>query len=98
MTAGASPALAGTAADLEPTSAFEWYFSQPFSKQSPFTPARQVLPPIEDERPIFVDEASGRFPTVHITNPARVSQNPRPRDKQEEGKKNSEKSQAKRED
>lgn len=38
---------------------FDWCFSQPFSSVNDYTPQAQVLDKIEDERPIFVDNASG---------------------------------------
>ncbi|KAK3354381.1 acetyl-CoA synthetase-like protein [Neurospora tetraspora] len=39
---------------------FDWCFSQPFSSVNDYTPQAQVLDKIEDERPIFVDNASDR--------------------------------------
>ncbi|KAK3951201.1 hypothetical protein QBC32DRAFT_325478 [Pseudoneurospora amorphoporcata] len=42
------------------TNTFDWCFSQPFSFVNDYTPQAQVLDKIEDERPIFVDNASDR--------------------------------------
>ncbi|EAA35843.3 hypothetical protein NCU02485 [Neurospora crassa OR74A] len=39
---------------------FNWCFSQPFLSANDYTPQAQVLDKIEDERPIFVDNASDR--------------------------------------
>ncbi|KAK0612392.1 hypothetical protein B0T17DRAFT_543487 [Bombardia bombarda] len=48
--AGAVPAL----------NTFEFCVSQPFIAESPYTPASQIVPRIEDSRPIFIDHKSGR--------------------------------------
>ncbi|KAK1758074.1 acetyl-CoA synthetase-like protein [Echria macrotheca] len=39
---------------------FDWCFSQPYLTESDFCPAERVLPPIERDRPIFVDNKSDR--------------------------------------
>jgi hypothetical protein len=59
--ASCEPALAGAAAKIRAAKAFDFFFSGPFATQNDFTPAGQVVPPIEDDRPILVDEASGEF-------------------------------------
>ena len=38
---------------------FDWLFSNPFSRESDYTPASQLVPKIEDDRPIFIDYKSG---------------------------------------
>lgn len=42
------------------TDVFTWLFSSPFQTESNFAPASQRVPPVENERPIFVDELSGK--------------------------------------
>ncbi|KAI9902379.1 hypothetical protein N3K66_001731 [Trichothecium roseum] len=57
-----SPASAyvGAPVKFAPALAFDWLFSDPFSEESDFTPPGHVVPKVEDERPIFVDELSDR--------------------------------------
>lgn len=38
---------------------FDWVFSNPFCRESDYTPQSQLVPRIEDDRPIFVDYKSG---------------------------------------
>lgn len=54
-----SAAYAGAPVKFAPADVFTWLFSSPFQKQNDFTPAGQVVPPVEDERPLFIDELSG---------------------------------------
>lgn len=54
-------AYAGSPTDFPPAQVFDWLFGDPFSKQSDFVPAAHVMPRVEDERPVFVDEASGEY-------------------------------------
>ena len=39
---------------------FDWATGQPFQQQSDFTPPGHVVPPVEPNRPIFVDEKTGK--------------------------------------
>lgn len=52
-------AHAGSPTEFPPAQVFDWLFGGPFSKQSDFVPAAHVISRVEDERPVFVDEASG---------------------------------------
>lgn len=54
-----SVAYAGAPVKFAPADVFTWLFSSPFQKENDFTPAGQVVPPVEDERPLFIDELSG---------------------------------------
>ena len=61
MDATRSAAYAGGPVKFAPADVFTWLFSSPFQTESDFTPRRQLIPPVEDERPIFVDELSGEL-------------------------------------
>jgi hypothetical protein len=56
----AAPAYAGAPADIEPANVFDWLFSSPFEVESAFTPPAHRVAKVEDERLVFVDEASGK--------------------------------------
>ena len=62
MTDPSSPqgtAIAGQPVDFPSAKVFEFLFSQPFHNQSDFVPDQQRVPIVDDERPVFVDEATG---------------------------------------
>ena len=40
---------------------FTFIFSQPFQSPNEYTPASQVVPPIEPDRPIYVDNETGAY-------------------------------------
>ncbi|CAM1503649.1 Fc.00g012400.m01.CDS01 [Cosmosporella sp. VM-42] len=53
-------ASAGAAANLVPCNTFDWLFSNPFELECGHTPRGQVVPHIDDGRPIFVDNEADR--------------------------------------
>jgi hypothetical protein len=59
MDAAKTAAYAGGLVDFAPADVCTWLFSNPFQTKSDFTPRQQLVPPVEDERPVFVDELSG---------------------------------------
>ncbi|KAL2192468.1 hypothetical protein P885DRAFT_47560 [Corynascus similis CBS 632.67] len=61
MASAVRDAYAGSPAGNMPvTDAFSFAFSQPFRTASDFVPPQHALPPIEAQRPIFVDNKSDR--------------------------------------
>lgn len=53
-------AYAGSPTNFAPAKVFDWLFSDPFEKASDFTPEANRISNVGDERPVFVDEATGR--------------------------------------
>ncbi|KAL2183621.1 acetyl-CoA synthetase-like protein [Thermothelomyces heterothallicus CBS 203.75] len=61
MAPAVGKAYAGSPAGNMPvTDVFSFAFSQPFQRASDFVPREHALPPIEEQRPIFVDNKSDR--------------------------------------
>lgn len=40
---------------------FDFITSDPFQRESAYTPASQRVPPVEGSRPVFVDHKSGEY-------------------------------------
>lgn len=57
-------AYAGAPVKFAPADVFTWLFSSPFQKENDFTPKSQLVPSVEDERPLFIDELSGESPAL----------------------------------
>ncbi|KAF7563292.1 hypothetical protein G7046_g820 [Stylonectria norvegica] len=56
----ATPSYAGVAVNISPRNTFDWLFSNPFERESEYTPKQQTVPRIPDDQPIFVDHESDR--------------------------------------
>ncbi|KAI6785264.1 4-coumarate--CoA ligase-like protein [Emericellopsis cladophorae] len=61
-----------TNACFTPASVFDWLFSSPFATESSFTPAQNRIPNVEDERPVFIDEATVGLQNLHQLDPDNV--------------------------
>lgn len=59
------PAYVGSPTNIAPAKVFDWLFSDPFETASDFTPDAHIVSKVEDERPVFVDEATSR----HLPQP-----------------------------
>ncbi|KAM7188410.1 hypothetical protein V8F33_010661 [Rhypophila sp. PSN 637] len=71
--AGVAYAGAPPGDDFPIVNTLDFCFSQPFLNQSSFTPAAHRVPRIEDSRPVFIDNASGRTLTFgQVSNDARL--------------------------
>ena len=70
---GEAYSTGGVPATVPLANAFDYYFGQPFQAVSDWTPPEQVLPLIEDSRPIFVDNATGE---TFYSNCPHLPQNP----------------------
>lgn len=56
-------AVAGTPINFPEAELFSWLMSDPFATESEITPASHVLPKVEDERALFVDNDTSTFLT-----------------------------------
>jgi hypothetical protein len=56
-----APAYAGSPASFPPAKVFDWLFSDPFATESSFTPLQNRIAKVEDERPVFIEEATGEL-------------------------------------
>lgn len=62
MASAARKAYAGSPPGSVPvTDTFSFAFNEPFYKASDFVPREHVVPPIEAQRPIFVDNKTGTY-------------------------------------
>ena len=56
-----APAYAGSPARFPPARVFDWLFSNPFATDSSFAPVQNRIAKVEDGRPVFIDEATGKL-------------------------------------
>lgn len=49
----------GSSVEFSTTNLFDWLYSNPFESEGALIPRNHIVPRIEDERPVFVDNASG---------------------------------------
>lgn len=52
-------AVSGAPVEFSAPNLFDWLFSNPFESENAYTPAERLVPRIENDRPIFVDNATG---------------------------------------
>ncbi|KAF4981971.1 hypothetical protein FZEAL_2317 [Fusarium zealandicum] len=60
MSTESQPAYVGELANIPGANTFDFLFSNPFQEESDFTPAKQRVPRIHQDQPIFIDHASDR--------------------------------------